>query len=355
MTLSGNLSRLAALAGVAVGGAAPADPPLPPGVVSAGFVFENRPTPQCHASTLAESRGALVVAWFGGKHEQAPDVGIWVARRVGGKWTEPVEVANGLRTDGPRLPCWNPVLFQPKDGPLMLFYKVGPDVPRWWGMLTTSDDGGATWSAPRRLPDGVLGPIKNKPIQLPDGAILCPSSTEHDGWRIHFERTTDLGKSWQTTGPLEDSRASAAIQPALLRHRDGRLQALCRTRKGPIAETWSADDGRTWSRPVSTALPNPNSGLDAVTLADGRHLLLYNHTSRGRSPLNLAISDDGRTWKSVATLETGKGEFSYPAIIQSADGLVHLTYTWKRERVKHVVVDPAKLVPGELPRDPAAR
>jgi predicted neuraminidase len=92
-----------------------------------------------------------------------------------------------------------------------------------------------------------------------------------------------------------------------------------------------------------TELPNPNSGIDAVTLKDGRHLLVYNHTAKGRTPLNLAISPDGTKWEAALVLESEPGEYSYPAIIQTRDGLVHITYTWKRQRVRHVVIDPAQL------------
>ena len=77
---------------------------------------------------------------------------------------------------------------------------------------------------------------------------------------------------------------------------------------------------------------------------DGRALVVYNHTSRGRSPLNMAVSSDGKTWKAALVLEDQPGEYSYPAVIQTADGLVHVTYTWKRQRIKHVVIDPRKLV-----------
>lgn len=94
----------------------------------------------------------------------------------------------------------------------------------------------------------------------------------------------------------------------------------------------------------ATGLPNPNSGIDAVMLRDGRALLVYNHTPRGRSPLNVALSSDGKTWKSALVLENLPGEYSYPAVIQSRDGLVHITYTWHREKIRHVIVDPAKLV-----------
>jgi predicted neuraminidase len=213
-------------------------------------------------------------------------------------------------------------------------------------MVMLSQDGGASWQTPRRLPAGILGPIKNKPVQLEDGAILSPSSTEHDGWRVHFERSTDLGKTWQATPPVNDPNVIRAIQPCILLHHDGRLQALGRTRGRGIFETWSEDAGRTWGRLVSSQLPNPSSGIDAVTLADGRHLLVYNHNSeyKGRSPLNLAVTQDGKHWDAALVLEDEPGsEFSYPAVIQAADGLVHITYTWKRKRIKHVVVDPRQL------------
>jgi predicted neuraminidase len=334
------------------GGAGAAEP----GVVRSEFIFEKAPFPQCHASTIVETRGGLVAAWFGGTREKNADVGIWVARHDGEKWTDPVQVADGKQAEGKQQPCWNPVLFRPKEGPLMLFYKVGPDPSQWWGMLRTSKDDGKTWSDARRLPDGILGPIKNKPVQLPNGDILCPTSTEHDGWRVHFERSADGGKSWEATPPLNDGKKLGAIQPSILFHKGGKLQAVGRTRQGKVFEVWSDDGGKTWGKMALTALPNPNSGIDAATLADGRQLIVYNHTATGRSPLNVAVSDDGRTWKAAVVLESEPGEYSYPAVIQAADGLVHVTYTWKRQRVKHVALDPKKLVlrdmiDGKWPKD----
>lgn len=320
-----------------------------PGLVRAEFIYESAPFPSCHASTIAETKDGLIAAWFGGTAERDPDVGIWVARHENGKWTAPVEVANGVGFATNRWPTWNPVLFQPKRGPLLLFYKVGPNPRTWWGMLTTSDDGGKTWSSPRRLPDGIPGPIKNKPVQLPNGDLLCPSSSEDQGWQVHFERTPDLGATWQTTGPVNDGKTIGAIQPSILFHGDGKLQALGRTRQGKVFEIWSEDGGKTWGEMRLTDLPNPNSGTDAVTLRDGRQLLIFNPVAKGRSPLNLAVSRDGKTWQAALVLENEPDkEFSYPAIIQTRDGLVHITYTWKRERIRHVVVDPTQLVPRDL-------
>lgn len=323
------------------------------GVVKAEFIYEKGPFPQCHASTIAESGRALVAAWFGGTAEGNPDVGIWLSRNEGQGWSTPVQIAVGRASvpgESPerRFPCWNPVLFQPRSGPLLLFYKVGPSPRGWWGMMMASEDGGKTWGRPQRLPEGILGPIKNKPIQLPGGELLCGSSTEDAGWRVHFELSADLGKTWRKTGPVNDGKAFGAIQPTLLLH-GTRIQALCRSRQGRIVQVWSEDGGKTWGEMTATELPNPNAGIDGVTLADGRHILVYNHTSRGRSPLNVALSLDDKAWQAAAVLESEPGEYSYPAVIQTAYGLVHITYTWRRQRVKHVVLDPAKLSLRPMP------
>jgi len=327
-------------------------PAAHPAIVSSEFIYEEAPFPQCHASTIVEGRNGLVAAWFGGTREKDPDVGIWLAQHVNGKWTAPVEVANGVqyRNGGGvvgRYPCWNPVLFQPRRGPLMLFYKVGPDPRTWGGMLRTSTDGGRTWSRGCPLPKGILGPIKNKPVQLANGDILCPTSTESTDnpskWQVYFERTGDLGRTWQRIGPVNDGVEFGAIQPSILLLGGERLLAGGRSRQGKGYQVASEDSGKTWGPMTATELPNPNSGTDAVTLQDGRHLIVYNHTAKGRSPLNVALSPDGRTWQAGLVLESERGEYSYPAVIQSVDKRVHITYTWKRQRVKHVVLDPAKL------------
>ena len=320
-------------------------------VIVSEFVFETAPFASAHASTIVETKDGLVTAWFGGTREGAADVGIWLSRRASGAWTPPIEAATGAQPDGTRYPCWNPVLFYDRDRTMMLFYKVGPSPQAWWGMMRTLRDGARTWSDARRLPDGVLGPIKNKPVQLRDGTLVAGSSTESSAspsaWRVHFERSTDAGLTWSTIVPPASADGSEinAIQPSILVHPGGKLQALGRTRSGRVFETWSADEGRTWTPIALTSLPNPNAGIDAVTLRDGRHVIVYNHTTQGRSPLNVAISRDGKVWEAALVLESDPGEYSYPAVIQSADGHVHVTYTWKRQRIKHVEIDPAKFKP----------
>jgi predicted neuraminidase len=341
--------------------------PGPRAIVISEFIYELAVFPSAHASSIVEAPEGLRAAWFGGTGEGHPDVGIWVSRHQGARWAAPTEVANGRQAGGVSYPCWNPVLFQPSNGPLLLFYKVGPSPSEWWGEVRTSQDGGVTWSTAVRLPPGILGPVRAKPLELATGEMLAGSSTEHAGWIVHLERFMGFGPrpprtawtpealasadAWRRVGPVNDPGEFAAIQPTILVHSSTRLQILCRSRQGVITEAWSEDGGRSFGPMRSTALPNPSAGIDAVRLADGRFLLAYNPTTRGRHKLEIAASTDGRRWHPAVVLEDSAGEYSYPALIQSRDGLVHVTYTWRRERIKHVVIDPARI---ESPRSPGS-
>lgn len=325
--------------------------PWKKGIVEDEFIFEDAPFPESHAATIAETPKGLIAAWFGGTKERNPDVGIWVSRKVGDKWTIPVEVANGIMSDTERVACWNPVLYQAPGGALQLFYKTGTRVATWKGWMKTSTDGGLTWSAAQALPEGFLGPVKNKPVLLDNGELLCPSSTEGNGWKVHFECTSDGGKTWTMRGPINDGKTFNVIQPSVLKHGKGKLQILCRSKEGVVVQSWSEDNGKTWSPLTATALPNNNSGTDAVTLADGRQLIVYNHVktpagkSKGaRTPLNVAVSDDGIHWSAALVLEGSPvSQYSYPSVIQTSDGYVHVVYTWRRQRIRHVKIDPRAL------------
>ena len=372
-------------------------PTAHPAMVKDEFLYTSAPFPQCHASTIVEtSDGDLVAAYFGGKHERNPDVCIWVSRKERGSdtWSEPVLAGDGVfalgtadallagindsTTDasaGPVLPyysggrlkrkaCWNPVLFEMPGGKLWLFYKIGLRVADWTGWVVKSRDGGRTWGRREPLPKGFLGPVKNKP-EMVGGRLVCPSSTETGGWKLHFELYDPESGEWTYVGPIDAARAPRTedttdvkpidcIQPSILRLKDGRLKVLCRTRNGRLATSESRDGGLTWSRVELTDLPNNQSGTDAVTLADGSHALVYNDfatlpgTKKGpRTPLSLAVSDDGEHWRRVLTLEDSPvSQYSYPAIIQGRDGMLHCVYTWRRQRVAYKCIDPAKLGRG---------
>jgi alpha-L-rhamnosidase len=305
----------------------------------------------CHAATIAETPAGIVTAFFGGTAERNPDVCIYVCRKENNNWTYPQEVANGIINDTLRYPTWNPVLFQIPNGELLLFYKIGPNPATWQGMLIRSKDNGITWSKPDSLPKGYIGPVKNKPVLIGDNTLICPSSTEGDGWKVHFEITSDWGKTWLKSEPINDGKIYNAIQPSILTHNNGKLQILCRSKNCMILESWSSDSGKTWSLIKESELPNNNSGTDAVSLSDGKQLLVYNHVKtpvnapKGyRTPLNVAVSDDGKTWRAALILEDSEiGQYSYPSVIQSADGMVHIVYTWRREKIKYVKVDQKKL------------
>jgi alpha-L-fucosidase len=289
--------------------------------------------------------GKILVAFFGGTGEGEKDVVIWQSFKEKGQWAAPTTIADGVMNDTLRYPCWNPVLFKEAAGKLFLFYKQGPKPFNWWGVFKTSDDNGKTWSPSENLPEGILGPIKNKPVLLNDGSILSPSSSEENGtWKVFMEKSSDHGKTWRLI-PVDTGSRYRVIQPTILRYGQGHLQILCRSNQNKILQAWSKDNGNSWSSLTPTLLPNPNSGIDAVTLKSGWQMLVYNPTTKGkdwangRQKLSVAVSQNGRQWKDVAVLENGTTEeFSYPAIIETDDGKVHITYTWDRKNIKHVVL-----------------
>ena len=334
-----------------------------------------RPTsayPSCHAATLVElSDSTLLAAWFAGTHEGHSDVAIWLARFDGTSWSEPLKVV-----DEAAVPLWNPVLFRDRTDTVWLFYKAGPNVPAWTGMVVKSVDGGRTWSPPVALPAGLLGPAKNKPITLSNGDLLCGTSSEAwRAWACWVEISSDGGATWSKHGPIaapgypSGERAGVAepvsatwdakshelvvpqqhfgvIQPAVWEYAPGRLKMLMRAtqRVGFVCSAYSVDYGRTWSAALRTDIPCPNSGLDAVRLTDGRIVLACNPISEGRTPLSLLMSEDnGNTWSRRLDLETGPGEYSYPSIIQTTDGKLHVVYTYRRVHIQHVVLTQDRL------------
>ncbi|WP_225321446.1 family 78 glycoside hydrolase catalytic domain [Rhizosphaericola mali] len=331
--------------------------PFKKGIKKSEFIFTQVKFPESHSSTIAETPKGLIASWFGGTKEGNKDVCIYTSKLEDGKWTSPDSVADGVKNDSLRYACYNPVLYQIPGKELLLFYKIGANVGSWKGWMKRSFDNGITWSVPDSLPFGYLGPIKNKPV-LVNNALICPSSTENNGWKVHFEYTKDWGKTWTKSENINDGKTISAIQPSILTYSDGRLQVLCRSQNRTINESWSKDNGYSWSPMTQTSMPNNNSGTDAVTLSNGWQLLVYNHVKPdiklpkgkgARTPLNVAISKDGVKWYAALVLEDSPiSQYSYPSFIQSKDGKVHIVYTWRRERIKHVEIDPAELELHEI-------
>lgn len=299
---------------------------------------------QCHASTLDETKdGVLLSSWFGGSHEGSKDVVIYGTRQVDGQWEDPKVWADGKVNDTLQHPCWNPVLFRAKnEQEIYLYYKVGPNPREWWGMVKTSEDGGQTWTAPRQLPEGILGPIKNRPLQLKDGSIISPSSVElsEERWLSHVEISTDEQKTW-TLRPIDHPAGLNTIQPSVVEYDDGKLQVFCRSKEGVVTTAISKDQGRTWSTMQRTNLINPNSGTDVIRIKDLLYIV-YNPDIpgkdwwEGRTKLRLACSKDGQNWQDIFTFEDEeKGEFSYPTIMQTHDGVIHVSYTHNRKNIRH--------------------
>ncbi len=368
-------------------------------IVEDEFVYDHSIYPETHSASIVElSDGTLLTTYFGGTKERNPDVCIYTQRKEKGMkgWQAPVLAADGVfdpesgeaalagvsgidSTDlheadygvkglRYRKACWNPVLFEMPDGEVWLFYKIGRNVPDWTGWVVKSKDGGKTWGKREPLPKGFLGPIKNKPLLVGDD-LICPSSTEANGWTVHFEHYSLKTGEWKMTAPAQTDSV-LCIQPSLLTLEDGTLLAVARTRptkaqregrdqrSGRIAACQSKDGGWTWSPLGFVDYPNNQSGIDAVTLRDPikvsqelkkvRHVMICNNfgtlpgTNKGpRTPLSLAVSEDGLHWHHWMTLEDSPiSQYSYPSIIQGRDGRLHCVYTWRRQRISYKMIKP---------------
>jgi hypothetical protein len=220
-------------------------------------------------------------------------------------------------------------------------------------------DEGQAWSPVERLPAGLLGPIRAKPLLLGDGILVSGTSVEaYHSWSIWIEHSTDNGEKWTTIGPIplatgelagpaDPDQRHGLIQPSIVRIGAHHLRLFARSTPdiARICVSDSFDDGLTWSAARPLDLRNPNSGIDAVSLQDGRIVLVYNDSTTERSPLNLAVSHDGEHFRNFRALESEPGEFSYPAIIQESGGDLDITYTWNRKSIAFVHI-PLKEVPN---------
>ncbi len=310
----------------------------------------------CHASNVClMGDGRIGAVWFAGKKEGSSDVSIWKAVRKDGRWSEPVMAAHDAEEAH-----WNPVLYRREDGRVLLLYKVGDEISRWYTKVRVSEDFGETFGEPKELVPGDRGgrgPVRCKMITLSDGSILAGMSTENGIWTAYADRSRDGGKSWERSAPVgisvayEGGNTAASsqiqvseqsfygrgvIQPTLWESAPGEVHMLLRSSEGWIYRADSADYGKSWGSAYPTGLPNNNSGIDVVRCGDGILLLCMNPVGENwgkRTPIVLlASTDNGETWQEEAVLEDGPGEYSYPSII--ADGnKVYVTYTFDRRSI----------------------
>jgi predicted neuraminidase len=323
------------------------------------LVNPHSPQPVVHVASICElPDGQLAATWYGGSREGATDVAIYFATRPRGeqKWSPSRaivtpdlatrELGRAVRKVG------NSLIFCDETGKLWLLY-VTITAGGWSSSslnLTTSTDQGRSWAPSRRL---TLSPffnlselVKNGPIALANGGWAVPMYHELVG---QFPELLWLSA---TADGFADTKSRivggrAGFQPAVTPLSKNRAVTFLRdtTPRKRITVSRTADYGRTWSSPEALDLPNPDSGLDALRLADGRLLLAFNDSRTGRENLRLAAStDDGCSWKRVATLaEESKTDFSYPFLIQTRDGNIHVVFTWKGKAIKHVVFNAAWL------------
>lgn len=330
-------------------------------------------TASAHSSAIcALPSGDLMAVWYGGSREGAADVALFTARLPagGGTWTPPITAMDRAMAadelDRMIKKVGNAVVFPDRAGSLWMVY-VSVSLGGWSGSalnVKTSQDEGRTWGESRRL---TLNPffnlsslVRNKPIYASDGRIGLP---------VYHEMALKYPQMlWLTPGPngtVLDYRMRnlsseiGLIQPALVPLDDDRVLMMLRDQRvgRSLHTAFSDDNGWTWSEAEPSGLPNPDAAVDALRLRDGRILLVYNHADDKRENLRLAISaDQGRTWRTSAILEEAADqEFSYPNLVEDQRGRIHLTYTWQRERIKHVTFNLAWLDQRSLAQLPSHR
>jgi predicted neuraminidase len=311
-----------------------------------------------HVASICEmADGRLAACWYGGTREGARDTAIYLAVRDPGRlssWSAPrVVVDRGsasreLRRYVKKL--GNPMIYADSRSRLWLIY-VTIAVGGWSGSslnVKVSDDGGDHWTPSSRL---TLSPllnvselVRNNPLQMSNGSLAVPIYHEFLGKfpEILWIKAEAGGFSHRKT---RIAGGRSFIQPSIIARAPRRAAAFFRScsEEKAVGMATTRDAGTTWSEPRRLGLPNPDAAVNALPLSGGRILLAFNESTRGRWNMQLALSSDGgATWQRVARIEEDKGaEFSYPYMIRDSHGHIHLTYTWHRKRIRHVVFNEA--------------
>jgi predicted neuraminidase len=327
-------------------------PPLPfedtHGTISysSELIFESIPgAPVHHASSIVEApNGDLLVSWYGGSYESSDDEALFLARKRKGErnWDTP-----RMLLRNPTAPVGNAVIFVDQrkriwivwgrlEATQPLIAHTGWERTRLFYRI--SDDDGSTWSEDKLIPMDTTGWLpRNLPVHLSTGELVLPLSDERNNRDLSFfVITKDAGATWVRSANVPNAQ-SQGEQPTVAQRRDGSLLAFLRT--GPrLLQSESFDRGMTWSPAKLTEFKNPDAAISLRALRNGNLILAWNNQERGRSPLHIARStDDGKTWSNPLMLESNPGEYSYPSVFQSSDGLIHVVYTYRRYSIKHVV------------------
>ncbi len=315
------------------------------------------------SSVVSFKNGTIFVAYFHAVNEAHHTQCIFGRKLVQGEtnWSEPFLITEHkklFRFEG------NPVLWiAPDTKKLFLFY-----VTSWGGWSTcilrykTSTDQGKTWSNPKKVHRHISRLSKNPPIMLENGNYLLPATIEFRECTPLFYLSDDQGKTWRDVGArivvpekywppnkAESSKFPERMldQPTVIQRKDGTIYCLMRAYRplGKMYETLSHDGGKTWSKPKPALLPNPDGGFHMIKLQSGNIFIIYNHSSEGRNPLSVALSEDGgRTWKyrrnlceyhppennpqeGNDALGNQKENFQYPTCYQANDGVIHISWS----------------------------
>ncbi|MEV0996012.1 sialidase family protein [Nonomuraea sp. NPDC050202] len=296
--------------------------------------------PKVHAAAVTQApTGDMLTVYYGGTSEGAANQALYLSRLATGKksWSKPeVVVDEPGKADG------NPVLWS--DGKRVYLFYVVIEGHGWEQAsirLKTSDDGGHTWSEPTVIRSEWGWMVGTNPIRMSNGEVLLPIYDEASSSSGFYVFSQDLS-TWKAYP--EDTGAwirtpEGSIQPTVVEVEPGRLAAYMRTGDKAIYKSESTDFGRTWSAPVAEPIGNPNSRVAALKLDSGKLVLAYNPWVEHRSPMRLSLSPDkGRTWEHSVDVEAQSGpQFTYPVLTQSADGFIHLVYSYNRNNIRHVV------------------
>ena len=358
------------------------------------------PCVQNHAANLMPlPNGDIACVWFGGSQEGKSDISIYFSRLPAGAacWSEAVQLSDDATRSEQ-----NPVLFPAPDGALWLFYTAQKSGNQDTSIIRyrTSRDNGHTWGPIGVLFDKAGTFVRQPVVVLDNGDWLVPvfycRSRPGEKWVGNDDVSavrisSDQGRTWSE---VEVPDSVGCVHMNIEKMADGSLLALFRSRwADAIYQSRSTDNGRTWTAPVASELPNNNSSIQFTRLANGHLAVVFNDisvaqaterraslydeiedeeeggalaaaepepTATGRTafwgtpraPMTLAISEDGgRTWPYRRNLETGDGycmtnnselqlnrEYSYPSIRQTDDGIIHIAYTFFRQKIRYVRV-----------------